>query len=132
MPSLRKKTILAPKKTFLAFPDHYVNLPAFIKFANLQGLSITDGAGKKVIAAGTIVHMKDDGEVVLPTASLAPNGIIFDEIVVDDYDAADTQVNAAVMVHGFVRADRLTVKASADGTAAKLAAANPMINIVRA
>ena len=49
MPSLRKKTILAPKKTFLAFPDHYVNLPAFIKFANLQGLSITDGAGKKVI-----------------------------------------------------------------------------------
>ena len=96
MPSLRKKTILAPKKTFLAFPDHYVNLPAFIKFANLQGLSITDGAGKKVIAAGTIVHMKDDGEVVLPTASLAPNGIIFDEIVVDDYDSADTQVNAAV------------------------------------
>ena len=76
--------------------------------------------------------MKDDGEVVLPTSALVPNGIIFDEIVVDDYDAADTQVNAAVMVNGFVRADRLTVKASTDGTAAKLAAANPMINIVKA
>lgn len=132
MPSLRKKTILAPKKTFLAFPDHYVNLPGFIKFANLANLKVVDDAGKNVIKAGTIVHMKDDGEVVLPTSALAPNGIIFDEIVVDDYDSADTQVNAAVMVHGFVRADRLTVKASTDGTVAKLAAANPMINIVKA
>ena len=124
MPSLRKKTILAPKKTFLAFPDHYVNLPGFIKFANLAGMAKADGAGKKVIAAGTVVCMKADGEVVKADGTNKANGIIFDEIVADDFSAVDVQINVAVLVHGFVREDRL------DGDVATLKTNAPMINVV--
>lgn len=116
MPKLKTKKILAPKKTFLAIPDHYVNLTGLLAFAELAKLKTTDNAGNNVIEAGTVVNMTADGTVTKPTyvktsneSGTKGNAIIFNEINVDDYvSGTDDKITATVMVHGFVRADRLT------------------------
>lgn len=119
MPKLKSKKILAPEKQFLAFPDHYVNLPGKIVFAELAKLATTNVAtygekSGKVIARGTLVHMDEDGVVTKPTYSKTvadgtkANAVLFNTIDIEDYDAVtDPYVNAAVLVHGFVRKDRL-------------------------
>ena len=119
MPKLKSKKILAPEKQFLAFPDHYVNLPGKIAFAELANLATTDVAtygekSGKVIARGTLVHMNEDGNVTKPTYSKTvtdgtkANAVLFNTIDIEDYDEkTDPYVNAAVLVHGFVRKDRL-------------------------
>lgn len=119
MPKLKSKKILAPEKQFLAFPDHYVNLPGKIAFAELAKLATTDVAtygekSGKVIARGTLVHMDEDGVVTKPTYSKTvtdgtkANAVLFNTIDIEDYDEkTDPYVNAAVLVHGFVRKDRL-------------------------
>lgn len=119
MPKLRSKKILAPEKQFLAFPDHYVNLPGKIAFDELAKLATTDVAtygekSGKVIARGTLVYMDSDGNVSKPTYSKTvtdgtkANAVLFNTIDIADYDkVTDPYVNAAVLVHGFVRKDRL-------------------------
>lgn len=119
MPKLKSKKILAPEKQFLAFPDHYVNLPGKIDFAELAKLATTDvdtygEKSGKVIARGTLVHMNADGVVTKPTYSAEvtegtkANAVLFNTIDIEDYDEkTDLYVNAAVLVHGFVRKDRL-------------------------
>lgn len=119
MPKLKSKKILAPEKQFLAFPDHYVNLPGKIAFTELANLTTTDVAtygekSGKVIARGTLVHMDEDGVVTKPTYSKTvtdgtkANAVLFNTIDIEDYDEkTDPYVNAAVLVHGFVRKDRL-------------------------
>lgn len=119
MPKLKSKKILPPERQFLAFPDHYVNLPGKIAFAELAKLATTDVAtygekSGKVIARGTLVHMDEDGVVTKPTFTAAAakgtkaNAVLFNTIDIEDYDAVtDPYVNAAVLVHGFVRKDRL-------------------------
>lgn len=113
MPKLRSKKILAPEKQFLAFPDHYVNLPGKIAFTELAKLATTDEdtygeKSGKVIARGTIVHMDPDGFVTKPTDTVKANAVLFNTIDIEDYDkATDPYINAAILVHGFVRKDRL-------------------------
>ena len=119
MPKLRTKKILPPERQFLAFPDHYVNLPGKIAFAELAKLATTDVAtygekSGKVIARGTLVHMDADGNVSKPTFTAAAakgtkaNAVLFNTIDIEGLDATtDPYVNAAVLVHGFVRKDRL-------------------------
>lgn len=113
MPKLKSKKILAPEKQFLAFPDHYVNLPGKIAFAELAKLATTDEAtygekSGKVIARGTLVHMDEDGNVTTPSATVKANAVLFNTIDIEDFDEkTDPYVNAAVLVHGFVRKDRL-------------------------
>lgn len=119
MPKLKSKKILAPEKQFLAFPDHYVNLPGKIAFEELAKLATTDAdtygeKSGKVIARGTLVHMDEDGNVTKPTYSKTvtdgtkANAVLFNTIDIEDYDEkTDPYVNAAVLVHGFVRKDRL-------------------------
>lgn len=116
MGKLKTRKILAPKKTFLAIPDHYVNLTGLLAFEELAKLKTTDDAGNNVIEAGTVVNMIADGTVTKPTyvattneSGTKGNAIIFNEINVDDYvSGTDDKITATVMVHGFVRADRLT------------------------
>ena len=116
MPKIKTKKILAPKKTFLAIPDHYVNLTGLLDFAELAKLKTTDDAGNSVIEAGIVVNMTADGTVTKPTyvastneSGTKGNAIIFNEINVDDYvSGTDDKITATVMVHGYVRADRLT------------------------
>lgn len=118
MPKLRTKKILPPERQFLAFPDHYVNLPGKIAFAELAKLATTDVAtygekSGKVIARGTLVHMDADGNVTKPTftkggTGTKANAVLFNTIDIEGLDATtDPYVNAAVLVHGFVRKDRL-------------------------
>lgn len=118
MPKLKSKKILAPEKQFLAFPDHYVNLPGKIAFAELAKLATTDAdtygeKSGKVIARGTLVHMDEEGNVTKPTFTAdakgtKANAVLFNTIDIEDYDVVtDPYVNAAVLVHGFVRKDRL-------------------------
>lgn len=119
MPKLKSKKILAPEKQFLAFPDHYVNLPGKIAFTELAKLATTDVAtygekSGKVIARGTLVHMDANGNVTKPTFTAdavngtKANAVLFNTIDIEDYDVVtDLYVNAAVLVHGFVRKDRL-------------------------
>lgn len=109
MPKLRGKKILAPEKQILAFPDHYVSLPGKIAYAALKTAAAvdTDFDGVKTLKKGTVVKMDADGNVTIPTDATG-NGIVFNTIKLDDYDeGTDPYVNVAVLVHGFVRKDRL-------------------------
>lgn len=107
MPKLNQYQVFKPENDFLAFPDHYVNLVGFIAYENLAGLAVADASGKQVIKRGTVVNMDADGKVTAAAAQNG-NGIIFDTIEIAKYDEGDVQVNATVLVHGFVRKDRLT------------------------
>lgn len=109
MPKLRGKKILAPEKEILAFPDHYVTLPGKIAYATLKTVASADNDfdGVKTLKKGTVVKMDADG-VVTAAGAADGNGIVFNTIKLDDYDeGTDPYVNVAVLVHGFVRADRL-------------------------
>ncbi len=109
MPKLRGKKILAPEKQILAFPDHYVTLPGRIAIADLKSSAKVDADfdGAKTLKKGVVVKMDADGNVQVATAADG-NGIVFNTIKADDYDAdTDPYVNVAVLVHGFVRKDRL-------------------------
>lgn len=119
MPKLQSKKILPPERQFLAFPDHYVNIPGKIAFAELDKLKTVnadvygDKSGK-VIARGTLVHIDADGVVTKPTYSATvtsgtkANAVLFNTIDFEGFDEdTDPYVNAAVLVHGFVRKDRL-------------------------
>lgn len=120
MPNLRQRKFLAPERQFLAFPDHYVNIPGLLAFEELAKLKATGvesiyGDGRVVIPRGTVVHIDGDGKITKPTyeettneTGTKPNAVLFDTIYVDEYDSGtDTGVTATVLVHGFVRADRL-------------------------
>ena len=124
MPKLRGKKILAPEKEILAFPDHYVTLPGKIAYATLKTVASADNDfdGVKTLKKGTVIKMDADG-VVTAAGAADGNGIVFNTIKLDDYDeGTDPYVNVAVLVHGFVRADRLV-------GAAKLKA-NDLIHVV--
>ena len=102
MPKLRGKQILA-------FPDHYVTLPGKIAIAVLKQAAKADADfdGVKTLKKGVVVKMDGDG-VVTVAGSGEGNGIVFNTIKLDDYDEdTDPYVNVAVLVHGFVRKDRL-------------------------
>lgn len=116
MPKLRSKKVLAPEKQILAFPDHYVTLPGKIAYAALAAAAAADDDfdGAKTLKKGTIVQMDADGNVTIPAASgpdaaaATGNGVVFNTIKLDDYDEdTDPYINVAVLVHGFVRKDRL-------------------------
>ena len=109
MPKLRGKKILAPEKEILAFPDHYVTLPGKIAYATLKTVAAEDNDfdGVKTLKKGTVVKMDADG-VITAAGDADGNGIVFNTIKSDDHDeGTDPYVNVAVLVHGFVRADRL-------------------------
>ena len=109
MPKLRGKKILAPEKQILAFPDHYVTLPGKIAIDVIKqaAKADTDFDGAKTLKKGVVVKMDGDGVVTVAGAGEG-NGIVFNTIKLDDYDEdTDPYVNVAVLVHGFVRKDRL-------------------------
>ena len=110
MPKLRGKKILAPEKEILAFPDHYVTLPGKIAIGALKSAARvdTDFDNAKTLKKGTVVKMDGDGNVTVPSEAADGNGIVFNTIKLDDYDEqTDPIVNVDVLVHGFVRKDRL-------------------------
>lgn len=129
MPKLQTRQYLAPEPQFLAFPDHYVNLPGKIEFAELtklyasmsqteqQKLANVYTDSTKVLPRGLAVHIDGDGKVTAPVAAsigsetgtvVKPNAVLFNTIDYKKYDeTTDSIINASILVHGFVRADRL-------------------------
>lgn len=127
MPKLQTRQYLAPEPQFLAFPDHYVNIPGKIEFAELSNLYATLATAEKkklanvytdstkVLPRGLAVHIDADGKVTSPKAATAagndgvkPNAVLFNTIEYGKYDeTTDKVINASILVHGFVRADRL-------------------------
>lgn len=126
MPKLQTRQYLAPEPQFLAFPDHYVNLPGKIEFAELAKLYATLSTAEKqklanvytdstkVLPRGLAVHIDGDGKVTAPVAgsetatAVKPNAVLFNTIDYKKYDeTTDPVINASILVHGFVRADRL-------------------------
>jgi hypothetical protein len=126
MPKLQTRQYLAPEPQFLAFPDHYVNLPGKIEFAELaklyasmskaeqQKLANVYTDSTKVLPRGLAVHIDGDGKVTAPVAgsetvtAVKPNAVLFNTIDYKKYDeTTDPVINASILVHGFVRKDRL-------------------------
>lgn len=126
MPKLQTRQYLAPEPQFLAFPDHYVNIPGKIEFAELaklyesmskaeqQKLANVYTDSTKVLPRGLAVHIDGDGKVTAPAAGsetatvVKPNAVLFNTIDYKKYDeTTDPVINASILVHGFVRADRL-------------------------
>lgn len=126
MPKLQTRQYLAPEPQFLAFPDHYVNIPGKIEFAELaklyasmseaeqQKLANVYTDSTKVLPRGLAVHIDGDGKVTAPATdsetgtAIKPNAILFNTIDYKKYDeTTDLVINASILVHGFVRADRL-------------------------
>lgn len=95
-----KKTVYGePAKTFLAIPDHYVNV---------TGLYNATTVGE-ILKAGTVVNITPAGVVTkaVAGASGAPgngNGIVFNDTVASD---VAEKVNVTVLIHGFIRPSRL-------------------------
>lgn len=93
---LQKIVYGEPPKTFLAIPDHYVNVTGLYNAkANEQLLS------------GTVVNIADDGTVTKAVTNEKGgngNGIVFNDTVKSD---VAEKVNVTVLIHGFVRPSRL-------------------------
>ena len=109
MPNVRTTQILAPEKSILAFPDHYVNVTGKISYANLASMAKadTDFGGAKTLKKGTVVCIADDGAITVAESSKG-NGVVFNTVKLDDYTSGvDGYINVTVLVHGFVRKDRL-------------------------
>lgn len=77
------------KKDILAIPDHYVNIARLIK--SDSSLAVEEN-GRKIVKAGTIFPANNETAI----------GLVF-----QDYDVTDGDVAAAILVHGFVLADKL-------------------------
>lgn len=81
-------------KQILAIPDHYVNIAQ--KIEQNHSLAV-DVDGRKILKAGTIFPSNDD----------KAQGVVF-----NDYDVTYGDVNIALLIHGFLRTDRLPVAPS--------------------
>lgn len=109
MPKLRTQKIFAPERQILAIPDHYVALTGSVANAEATKLLTASAihGGAKGILRGTMVILGADGKVTAPTLENKPNAIIFNTVMEGEYDETDTTINVTVLVHGFVRKDRL-------------------------
>lgn len=109
MPKLRTQKIFAPEGQILAIPDHYVALTGSVANAEAAKLltASAEHGGAKGILRGTMVILGADGKVTAPTLENKPNAIVFNTVMEGEYDETDTTINVTVLVHGFVRKDRL-------------------------
>lgn len=84
-------------KHILAVPDHYVAIARTAEKATAAGGMVVSENGRFIIKAGTVYPAND------PTAI---------GLVMQDYDVTDSDASMAIIIHGFVRADRLPIDLS--------------------
>lgn len=84
-----------PPKTFLAIPDHCVNVTGLYQATK-----------DEVLKAGTVVNITDAG-VVTKASEKNGNGIVFNDTDPSN-ETSGEQVTVTVLIHGFVRKSRLT------------------------
>lgn len=79
-------------KHILAIPDHYVAIARTAKKATAAGGMVVSENGRFIIKAGTVYPANDKTAIGL---------------VMQDYDVTDSDASMAIIIHGFVLADRL-------------------------
>lgn len=79
-------------KHILAIPDHYVAIARTAEKATAAGGMVVSENGRFIIKAGTVYPANDETAIGL---------------VMQDYDVTDSDASMAIIIHGFVRADRL-------------------------
>lgn len=84
-------------KHILAIPDHYVAIARTVAKATAAGGMVVSENGRFIIKAGTVYPANNETAIGL---------------VMQDYDVTDSDASMAIIIHGFVRADRLPVTLS--------------------
>lgn len=79
-------------KHILAIPDHYVTIARTAAKATAASGMVVSKNGRFIIKAGTVYPANDATAIGL---------------VMQDYDVTDSDASMAIIIHGFVREDRL-------------------------
>ena len=96
--TMKYKTIAYDSaKHILAMPDHYVSIARkAAKATKTDGMVVKKG-DRFIIKAGTIYPSNDDKAI---------------GVVLQDYDVTESDVSMAIVLHGFIRVDRLPIPPS--------------------
>ena len=96
--TMKYKTIAYDSaKHILAMPDHYV--------------SIARTAAKAIAASGMVV--KEGDRFIIKAGTIYPsNNNKAIGVVLQDYDVTESDASMAIVLHGFIRADRLPTQPS--------------------
>lgn len=86
-------------KHILAIPDHYVAIACTAPKATAADGMVVSENGRFIIKAGTVYPANNETAIGL---------------VMQDYDVTDSDASMAIIIHGFVRADRLPHDLSAE------------------
>ena len=91
--TMKYKTIAYDSaKHILAMPDHYVSIARkAAKATGVGGMVVKEG-DRFIIKAGTIYPSNDNKAI---------------GVVLQDYDVTESDASMAIVLHGFIRADRL-------------------------
>lgn len=93
--TMKYKTIAYDSaKHILAMPDHYVSIAR--KATKADGMVVKEG-DRFIIKAGTIYPSNDNKAI---------------GVVLQDYDVTESDASMAIVLHGFIRADRLPIQPS--------------------
>lgn len=77
-------------KNILAFPDHFVAIP--VKFDKAASIAKTTEDGRKIVEAGTVYPANNNTAI---------------GVVMYDCDVTRGDANGAVIIHGFIRKDKM-------------------------
>lgn len=99
--TMKYKTIAYDSaKHILAMPDHYVSIARkatkATKATEAGGMVVKEG-DRFIIKAGTIYPSNDNKAI---------------GVVLQDYDVTESDASMAIVLHGFIRADRLPTQPS--------------------
>lgn len=96
--TMKYKTIAYDSaKHILAMPDHYVSIARqAAKATKADGMVVKEG-DRFIIKAGTIYPSNDNKAI---------------GVVLQDYDVTESDASMAIVLHGFIRADRLPAQPS--------------------
>lgn len=97
--TMKYKTIAYDSaKHILAMPDHYVSIARKATKATEAGGMVVKKGDRFIIKAGTIYPSNDNKAI---------------GVVLQDYDVTESDASMAIVLHGFIRADRLPNQPSA-------------------
>lgn len=98
--TMKYKTITYDSaKHILAMPDHYVSIARNAPKAIQDGDMVVKEGDRFIIKAGTIYPSNDYKAI---------------GVVLQDYDVTESDASMAIVLHGFIREDRLPVRPSAE------------------
>ena len=96
--TMKYKTIAYDSaKHILAMPDHYVSIARKAAKATEAGDMVVKEGDRFIIKAGTIYPSNDNKAI---------------GVVLQDYDVTESDASMAIVLHGFIRADRLPTQPS--------------------